>query len=109
MTAHCCPTCGQAVSEPPTMDALADGPFSRQQRIILRTLIRAHPRPVSLDSFVAALYETEADGGATDARGVVRTQLVRIRSTLPAYGWRIPSLKGGAGNFGQYRLEKIDA
>ena len=104
---HQCPTCGHEVDEVP-VEALCDGKMSAGQRKIVEALALVYPRSLTMPQLVDSVYANDIDGGPDNAAGVLHILICRLRKKLPQLGWIIPKNKSGAGNFGRYRLEKIE-
>lgn len=104
-----CPTCGHPMKESTVrVDMLLKMPFSRREREVVAALVKAYPKPVTIDRLVFAVYGNDIDGGPDNAAQTVRQFISRIRHRLPEYGWRIPLARTGRGNSGEYRLEAAD-
>lgn len=103
---HHCPTCGHEVTEVP-VKALCDGLMSATQRKIVSALAAAYPRSLDMPQLIDRVYADDIDGGPEAASNVMHIMLLRLRRSLPAYGWTIPKNKCGRGNVGRYRLEKV--
>lgn len=104
---HHCPTCGHAIDEVP-VKALCDGRMSAMQRKIVEALALAYPRSLTMPQLVSSVYADDIDGGPENAAGVLHILLVRLRKKLPQLGWTIPKNISGSGNWGRYRLQKIE-
>jgi DNA-binding response OmpR family regulator len=103
-----CPTCGQPmnVGRAP-IEGLASAPLSKQERLIVEVLTETYPRVVKADFLLERLYADDPEGGPECAVEVLRQLLWRIRKKLPTYGWTVQRSRGGAGNYGSYKLEPL--
>lgn len=106
MTLHC-PTCGHDLDAPPSVASLASARLRPQDKIIVGVLAKAYPRAVRTSALVDALYSNDPNGGPEGPNQVIRARMTHLRKVLPTYGWTVPDNTAGAGNYGEYRLEKI--
>jgi len=104
----CCPTCGQEIIDPIEMEGLLDR-FSRNRRKIIRCLIRAYPRPVTIKALVEFVYGDDPNGGPDTPENVLQSTMTHMRPIMRDMGWEIPKATNGRGNFALYRLRRIDA
>lgn len=82
----------------------------RGQSKILDVLAEAYPRRVSTETLVSRVYADDPNGGPLNALQTIRTQIHKIRQTLPKYGWTIPHNSAGrdAAHRCYYVLARVD-
>lgn len=103
-----CPCCGHALSDRAVpLSALPVASLTWQRRRIVDALISAYPRPLTIVSLIDAVYYSDPTGGPENAENTLRVQVSHLRKELERYGWTIPSVRPGRGNFQQYRLEPL--
>lgn len=93
-----CPHCQRETAA--DINDLLKLPIEPQQKVILRTLISAHPEYVTTDAICDALYSGTKDGGLRS----YSPALSRLRHLLKPYGWAIPHARQGRDRQGHYRL-----
>jgi len=102
----CCPTCGQKIVSQIELEGLPDA-FIRNRRKIVEYLVIKHPTPVTIGQLVTYVYQDDIDGGPLQPENSMTTTINKLRPVLKQYGWTIPKSKGGPGNWGLYRLERV--
>lgn len=86
------------------VEALLAIAMSRQQGVILETIIEGHPRRVMIDKIIRRVYEDDPEGGPEAAARNIHVQVVRLNQRIAPAGWRVGS-RAGHG----YMLSKIEA
>jgi hypothetical protein len=85
--------------------ALLDVRASPTERVMLRTLVDRYPHAIDLPSMTDRLFS----GSNAPISGDRQTQVYasRLRKLLAPHGWTVSGSKGGRGNTGIYRLERL--
>ncbi len=100
-----CPCCGRDMQQTPPAEMLLSAHLSRIERIIVEALVSAYPRSVGTEHLISAIYDDDPEGGPLSPRAVIKVRISWLRGKLQQYGWNIANNRGGAGNFGRYKLE----
>jgi len=99
-----CPCCGGPMADAVPVEDLLHMSVPQQQMRIIKALADAYPRAVSKSQLIDAIYWDDPDGGPDNPSNVINQQLCRLRPLVSMHGWTIPMARGGAGNYGLYRL-----
>lgn len=101
-----CPCCGAPMNaDAAAVKSLEHVKASPTERVLLRTLIDRYPRAISRDALTTCLF-SGADAPESDFRQM-QVYAARVRKLLAPHGWTISGSKGGRGNTGLYRLERL--
>lgn len=104
-----CPCCGSDMGDKTIpADALDQVRMSPQLRVILRRLVRHHPRAVPRAIIVNDLWSDRRDGGPEGWEKSLHVQLMRLRRTLKPVGYTVTTISGGRDAPGEYLLERVN-
>lgn len=100
-----CPCCGNPINAPPPVYELKRMPLVGIQKVILNSLIGAHPYGIHSDRMLTLLYShhNEPDYAKTG----ISVMMGRLREKLKAHGWTIPQGHAGRGHKQVYRLTAL--
>jgi DNA-binding winged helix-turn-helix (wHTH) protein len=85
--------------------SLAHVKASPTERVLLRTLVDRYPHFIDRDALTSRLF-SGAKAPESDFRQM-QVYAARVRKLLAPHGWTISGSKGGRGNTGVYRLERL--
>lgn len=103
-----CPCCGGEIADVP-VEALKEIDLRAYNAAILRLLVAAYPRALTIETLIEGVY---AGNEPEHAVSSLRVLLKRLRAVLEPYGWTITGGRGKGrpkawNNTPLYRLVKL--